>query len=249
MARRLQGRQGRDLNQERCIERLNRSNPSEEEGHHDRRDQCETRVWTAKRILITLGVLVVLGAITGVGLVLAFPGPTSFAGGMAINFFKTLGAPAGTLSTESNPPYKAAETTTPSLATVAASGAAVADDWPSYNRTLSSDRYSPLSQINTKNVGKLRILCTYDVREFTSFESGLIMVNNALIGTTEHDTFSVNAATCAENWRTHESAINVAVGGKADMTFCSANVCLTQSGHWTTVQLDIADHISENRPQ
>jgi len=24
---------------------------------------------------------------------------------------------------------------------------------------------------------------------------------------------------------------------------------LTQSGHWTTVQLDIGDHISENRPQ
>ena len=38
---------------------------------------------------------------------------------------------------------------------------------------------------------------------FTAFESGLIMVNNALIGTTEFEIFSINPATCAENWRTH----------------------------------------------
>ena len=36
-----------------------------------------------------------------------------------------------------------------------------------------------------------------------AFESGLIMVDNALIGTTEFDIFSLNPATCAENWRTH----------------------------------------------
>ena len=30
------------------------------------------------------------------------------------------------------------------------------------------------------------------------------MVENALIGTTEFDIFSLNPATCAENWRTHE---------------------------------------------
>ena len=38
----------------------------------------------------------------------------------------------------------------------------------------------------------------------TAFESGLIMVDNALIGTTEFDIFSLDPATCAENWRTHE---------------------------------------------
>jgi PQQ-dependent dehydrogenase (methanol/ethanol family) len=47
-------------------------------------------------------------------------------------------------------------------------------------------------------------LCTYDVGQFAAFESGLIMVDNALIGTTEFDIFSINPATCAENWRTHE---------------------------------------------
>ena len=81
---------------------------------------------------------------------------------------------------------------------------APAEDWPTYNRTLSSERHSPLSQINTTNVGKLKVLCTYDVNQFAAFESGLIMVDAALIGTTEFDIFSLNPATCAENWRTHE---------------------------------------------
>lgn len=63
--------------------------------------------------------------------------------------------------------------------------------------------YAALTQITTKNVGKLKVLCTYDTDEFTAFESSLIMVENALIGTTEYDIFSLNPATCAENWRTH----------------------------------------------
>ena len=79
---------------------------------------------------------------------------------------------------------------------------AAAGDWPSYNRTPTSQRFSPLDQINTKNVGNLKVLCTYDLGIFTAFESGLIMVNNALIGTAEFEIFSINPATCAENWRT-----------------------------------------------
>jgi alcohol dehydrogenase (cytochrome c) len=46
--------------------------------------------------------------------------------------------------------------------------------------------------------------CTYDTRQFTSFETGLIMVEGALIGTTEFEIFSLDPATCVQNWRTHE---------------------------------------------
>ena len=49
-----------------------------------------------------------------------------------------------------------------------------------------------------------KLLCTYDIGQFSPFESGLIMVDDALIGTTAFDIFSLNPATCAENWRTHE---------------------------------------------
>ena len=115
--------------------------------------------------------------------------------GEALSLF----APRGAVATETTPNYKGAAA--PARATPPSPAAA---DWPSYNKTLTSERFSDLSQINTQNVGKLKVLCTYDARQFTSFETGLIMVEGALIGTTEYDIFSLDPATCAQNWRTHE---------------------------------------------
>jgi alcohol dehydrogenase (cytochrome c) len=156
---------------------------------------------TKKKVLIILGVLIVAGAAIGGGLYLAFPVQMSTIGGLSRAYIVTLGQPAGTVSTETNPAYQPPVAAAPAAP---AETAAPTEDWPSYNRALSSQRYSPLSQINTKNVGKLKVLCTYDTHQLAAFESGLIMVDNALIGTTEFDIFSLNPATCAENWRTHE---------------------------------------------
>src|SRR5271170_7183670 len=111
----------------------------------------------------------------------------------------SLFAPPGAVATETNPNYKIAAASAP-----AAPRSPAAADWPSYNKTLTSERFSDLGQINTKNVPKLKILCTYDTWRLTSFETGLIMVEGALIGTTEFDIFSIDPSTCAENWRTHE---------------------------------------------
>jgi alcohol dehydrogenase (cytochrome c) len=154
-----------------------------------------------KKVLIILAVLAVAGAAIGGGLYLAFPVQMSTIGGLTHVYFLTLNPPAGTLSTESNAAYQA-----PAAAAAPASPDASpsSTDWPSYNRTVGSQRYSTLSEINKQNVGKLKVLCTYDTHSIAAFESGLIMADNALIGTTEFDIFSLNPATCAENWRTHE---------------------------------------------
>lgn len=77
-------------------------------------------------------------------------------------------------------------------------------DWPSYNHTLTSERYSALATINIKNVKNLKALCSYDTGEQTGFQTGLIEVDGALFATTEHDTFSIDPNTCKQNWRTHE---------------------------------------------
>ena len=135
--------------------------------------------------------------------VLRLPRPGVHDRGPDAQLHRFLGAPAGTTTTETNPDYKGARAAVvPPAAT--ASTSAAAGDWPSYNRTVDSDRFSPLGEITTANVGKLKVLCTYDVGGYEAFESGLIMVNDALIGTTEFDIFSLNPATCALNWRTHE---------------------------------------------
>jgi alcohol dehydrogenase (cytochrome c) len=78
------------------------------------------------------------------------------------------------------------------------------NDWPSYNRTLTSERFSPLATINTENANQLKVVCTYDTGEQMSFETGLVQADAALFATTEHDTISLDPNSCKQNWRVHE---------------------------------------------
>jgi alcohol dehydrogenase (cytochrome c) len=124
---------------------------------------------------------------------------------MAINYVRYWSAPAGTLETEVAQTEAAAQ---PSASTASASPqeapGKAEGDWPSYNKTLTSNRFSQLSQINRTNAEKLKVLCTYDTGQYTGFNSGLLEVNGALIFVTEYDIFSIDPSTCRENWRTHE---------------------------------------------
>ena len=52
----------------------------------------------------------------------------------------------------------------------------VTTDWPSYNRTLTSDRYAPLDQINKSNVARLKQLCVFDLDVDVSFQAGPIVI-------------------------------------------------------------------------
>src|SRR5579859_4111090 len=153
--------------------------------------------------LVITGALVTTVAI-GVGVLYAYWDQAVPLAGLAINFVRTWSAPAGTTTTEEAALANDSEAVVSGMQSAATPQTATADDWPSYNKTLTSQRYSPLSQINTKTVTKLKVLCIYDTKQYTSFEAGLIVVNNALIGTTEHDIFSLDPGNCHENWRTHE---------------------------------------------
>jgi PQQ-dependent dehydrogenase (methanol/ethanol family) len=95
--------------------------------------------------------------------------------------------------------------TVASSCAIAANGAAQAvSDWPSYNRTLTSDRFSPLDTINASNVSQLTVHCTFDTGEVTGFQSGLVQTDGALFATTEHGTYSIDPNTCALNWKAWE---------------------------------------------
>ena len=152
--------------------------------------------------LVALALLAV-GAATGRILYRAYPVQMSLFAALTRNYVRSWGAPPGATTTELNAAYKSAADPPPAPS-VAPTSHAAGDDWPSYNRTLTSERYSPLAEINAKTVSALKILCRYDTKQYTSFEPGLIMVNGALIGTTRTDIFSINPATCEENWRTRE---------------------------------------------
>ena len=158
------------------------------------------------------GACVVVGLIAA-GLVYIYWNKAVPIAAMAINYVRYLSAAAGTLTTEvaaatdGAAPSPAAASAAPSAHVnpgADATPGADADSWPSYNKTLTSNRFSRLSQITRENVGKLKILCTYDTGQYTGFTTGLIEVKGALIGTTEYDIFSIDPATCHENWRTSE---------------------------------------------
>ena len=121
--------------------------------------------------------------------------------GRWVNRVRTVNAPAGTLSVEQAPGRRVSLSAPPAAAAGDGPGE---PGWPSFNRSLTSERFAPLDQIDVGNVGELQVLCEYDTKQHTSFQTGPIVVGNAMIGTTEHDIFSIDAETCEENWRTHE---------------------------------------------
>jgi alcohol dehydrogenase (cytochrome c) len=141
-------------------------------------------------------------------------------GGLVLLFFSGL-SPMGALGlvlntfTSANNPKGSAVVEVRGDATPATASAAAADvgtnaqspdagSWPSYNRTLTSQRYSPLSQINTQTVRGLKVLCSYDTHVREAFETGPLLIDGALIGTTVFDIFSIDPSNCREIWRTHE---------------------------------------------
>jgi alcohol dehydrogenase (cytochrome c) len=141
---------------------------------------------TNKRLLVTAALVLVAA-----GTLYAFWDQVVPVAGLMVNYFRSSDAPPGTLTIEMAPPAREVGPVAPVPSSAAPTPLATSLEWPNYNRTLTSERYSPLGQIDRNNVGGLTVVCTYDTKEHTGFETSPIMVNGALIGTTEHDIFVV----------------------------------------------------------
>ncbi len=74
-------------------------------------------------------------------------------------------------------------------------------DWRSYNRTLSGDRFSPLTEITRNNVSGLRSICSYTLPEVTSLQTGPLVVGGAMYFTTDTISYAIDGRTCAEKWK------------------------------------------------
>ena len=138
--------------------------------------------------------------------------------GLAVNYLRFFDAPKGTLTTERNGAQSAAQNISSTQAgAVSAAPSATpvkiaetvtnSKSWPSYNKTLTSERFSELDQITKANANELSVLCTYDTGQYTGFNTGLLEIEGALVFSTEYDIFSINPNTCKENWRVHEDYI------------------------------------------
>jgi alcohol dehydrogenase (cytochrome c) len=149
---------------------------------------------SARIVVSALAIIIVVG----LGIALSGGSPLILLG-RVLNSVRSATNPPGTLTVEVNQGFTGSGTQR-----APGENAQSSTSWPSYNRTLTSERYSPLDTINVRTVRDLKVLCTYDTRLRESFETGPLMVEGALIGTTALDIFSIDPGNCRENWRTHE---------------------------------------------
>ncbi len=75
------------------------------------------------------------------------------------------------------------------------------DDWPTYNRDYTGQRFSALKQITTANVKHLAPACIFQTGDTGSCEASPVVYRGRLYVTTTHSTFAIDAATCTEIWR------------------------------------------------
>ncbi|WP_144097579.1 pyrroloquinoline quinone-dependent dehydrogenase [Croceicoccus sediminis] len=125
-------------------------------------------------------------------------------GGLALNEIRTLTAPDGTITIERNADAGGGNGATTDTSAVPTSDP-LSGQWPSYNRTPSGDRFSPLGEITPANAAALEVKCSYDTGDLVAFETGPIMVDGALVITTQKDIIRLDPDNCKEVWRTHEN--------------------------------------------
>jgi alcohol dehydrogenase (cytochrome c) len=101
--------------------------------------------------------------------------------------------PRGASSLTRGPAYGAARAGAPAGDTVG--------DWLTYNRTLEGNRGSPLAEIDTANVARLRLACALELGERANLQTGPVVVAGTIYLTTAEQTYAADAATCALRWR------------------------------------------------
>ena len=75
-------------------------------------------------------------------------------------------------------------------------------DWPLYGRTHDNQRFSPLKQIDKKNIDKLKLAWRFQTGKFGSFQTSPIVIDGVMYLTTPfNDVIALDASSGKEVWR------------------------------------------------
>jgi alcohol dehydrogenase (cytochrome c) len=147
-----------------------------------------------KKLFTALLVVVGLAVVAVVGLWMTGTSPLTLAG-LLVNGVRSARNPTGTFTVEAGPARAV------SVTKVNVTGG---ENWTGYNNTLTSERFSPLQDINASNAGQMKVLCSFDTHLRESFETAPIMVSGSLIFTTAYDIYSIDPSNCRLRWHVHE---------------------------------------------
>jgi alcohol dehydrogenase (cytochrome c) len=73
-------------------------------------------------------------------------------------------------------------------------------DWLGYDGGYDATRFSPLTQIDTKNVAQLKEVARFQIPETLSFQCGPVVVGGSMFITTVTSTYAIDARTGKEHW-------------------------------------------------
>jgi alcohol dehydrogenase (cytochrome c) len=73
--------------------------------------------------------------------------------------------------------------------------------WLTVTRDYAGTRYSPLKQITTANVSRLRVACSFQVGEAPSFQTNPVVREGTMYITAGWSTLALDGATCKPKWR------------------------------------------------
>src|SRR5690348_10538075 len=75
-----------------------------------------------------------------------------------------------------------------------------ADTWPSFNGDYTGRRYSPLSQIDSTNIGSLTMAWAFQTRQQSAIKSTPLVVNGILYFTVPNHVWALDARTGRQVW-------------------------------------------------
>ena len=78
-------------------------------------------------------------------------------------------------------------------ASISSAAGVAPGDWPTFNRTLAGDRFSPLAEIDRSNVSRLGVVCRYALPEVTALQTGPIVVGGVMYFTTDTISYAIDA--------------------------------------------------------
>jgi alcohol dehydrogenase (cytochrome c) len=74
------------------------------------------------------------------------------------------------------------------------------DDWLTYNRDLTGQRFSPLSQIQPGNAALLTPVCVFQTGDTGSFQTAPVIFRGMMYLTTAYNTYAIDPSTCRLLW-------------------------------------------------
>ena len=151
---------------------------------------------------VIVAMLVATGAVLGAAL-FETAGYGAIATAIGAVYARPRSAPSGVGTTEPTglPPSRPIVTVSPALLRLSDNNGA----WTGADAVARFRHQQSTGQVDAAKVNDVRALCAYDTKLHTRMNPNLIIVNGALIGTTEHGTFSIDPANCHENWRVTEN--------------------------------------------